>query len=126
MRFQNLALLASTASSVVAFLSIGRSADAMKAESEKWHDQKRAAAKCPFADASDEVKRAEEAGCPFAAGKKQKKRAAAFDPVKQRVSVSGEHAFRAPDKSKGDQRGMFSSPRLVQILSDSSKVHVLA
>ncbi|KDN40748.1 hypothetical protein RSAG8_07923, partial [Rhizoctonia solani AG-8 WAC10335] len=45
------------------------------------------------------------AGCPFAGTRSQAKRqtSAPFDPVKQRIDVSGEHAFRPPGPN--DKRG---------------------
>ncbi|KAG5659672.1 hypothetical protein KAF25_002231 [Fusarium avenaceum] len=55
---------------------------------------------CPFA--AEREKRDAEAGCPFA---KKEKRAAKFDAKKQRVSVSGEHQWKAPNFKLGDQRG---------------------
>lgn len=53
---------------------------------------------CP--SAAQQEKR--EAGdCPYA----KEKRAAKFDAKKQRISVSGQHAFHAPNFKAGDQRG---------------------
>ncbi|KAI4137554.1 MAG: hypothetical protein L6R39_007217 [Caloplaca ligustica] len=46
-------------------------------------------------------------GCPFAHDKalKQTKRAVGFDPVAQRVSTTGQHAFVPPNLAAGDKRG---------------------
>ncbi|KAL8980645.1 MAG: hypothetical protein Q9177_005819, partial [Variospora cf. flavescens] len=45
--------------------------------------------------------------CPFGydTAHKQEKRAVGFDPVAQRVSTTGRHAFVPPDFAAGDQRG---------------------
>ncbi|KAG8741238.1 hypothetical protein FRC11_014915, partial [Ceratobasidium sp. 423] len=44
------------------------------------------------------------AGCPFAkSGSQAKRQAGTFDPVKQRIDVSGEHEFRPPGPN--DKRG---------------------
>jgi hypothetical protein len=43
-------------------------------------------------------------GCPYAKKSQQDKRAT-FNAERQRVSVDGQHAFRAPDFDAGDQRG---------------------
>jgi hypothetical protein len=42
------------------------------------------------------------AGCPFAAAQAKRQLGKSFDPVKQKIDVSGEHAFRPP--GPGDQR----------------------
>ena len=105
MKFQSLALVASAAWPVAAFPQIGRQVDSTKVQAERWYDQKRAE-ECPFAKRAANAEAEAPAACPFASmGQAKEKRAATFDAEKQRVSVSGEHAFRAPDKSKGDQRG---------------------
>jgi hypothetical protein len=58
--------------------------------------------------AMDSSKSSETAGCPYAANAAKLKRQsddaslATFDPVKQKVDVTGEHAFRPP--TAGDKR----------------------
>lgn len=98
MKYQTLAVAASLLSTATAFPRM----DAEQLETYKRHLEESEAG-CPFSQA--EEKNAEPpADCPFS-GQNKAKRAATFNAEEQRVSVDGEHEFKAPDIEGGDERG---------------------